>query len=103
MRKLVLLFLFAASCSNTNPPARAFKIQNRTELSGGKRALAEVGDYKISNGIIHAIVQDVGTSRGFGAFGGSLIDIDLVRATSANATQGPVGNDFFTEMFPAFF
>ncbi|MBL8949278.1 MAG: CehA/McbA family metallohydrolase [Myxococcaceae bacterium] len=91
------------SCSKSVPPARAFKINSRHELIGGQRALAEIGDYKISNGIIHAIVQDVGTSRGFGAFGGSLIDIDLVRDSRTSATAGVVGNDFFTEMFPAFF
>ncbi|MBL8937398.1 MAG: hypothetical protein JNM69_22750, partial [Archangium sp.] len=99
---LVALVLIT-SCTRTSQPARAFKIESRADLIGGKRALADVGDYKITNGIVHAIVQDVGTSRGFGAFGGSLIDIDLVRGTETSAVKGPVGNDYFTEMFPAFF
>jgi hypothetical protein len=125
MKRLLLLCLavVVASCSRTNPPARAFQINSRTELIGGKRALADVeaaprdatdliggkralgadGDFKITNGVIHAIIQNVGTSRGFGSFGGSLIDIDLVRGGNASGTSGVVGNDYFTEMFPAFF
>lgn len=102
-RALLPALLLLAGCSRTTPPARAFKIESRADLIGGKRALADVGDFKISNGLIHAIVQDVGTSRGFGAFGGSLIDIDLVRGAEPNAVKGPAGNDYFTEMFPAFF
>ncbi|MDP3502274.1 MAG: carboxypeptidase regulatory-like domain-containing protein [Myxococcales bacterium] len=105
MKRSLFCVLLAslASCSRTTPPARAFKLESRAELIGGKRALADVGDFKITNGVIHAIVQNVGTSRGFGAFGGSLIDIDLVRGNEVNAVKGPVGNDYFTEMFPAFF
>lgn len=105
MRAVSVVFLaaFVASCTKTEVPARAFQVQNRSELIGGKRALAEVGDYKLTNGLVHAIIQDVGTSRGFGSFGGSLIDIDLVRGTRGSAAKAPEGNDYFTEMFPAFF
>ncbi len=100
---LCALVVPLGSCTKTTPPARAFKIQSRADLIGGKRALAEVGDYKITNGLVHAIIQDVGTSRGFGAFGGSLIDVDLVRGNAASSATGTAGNDYFTEMFPAFF
>ncbi|MFO0598624.1 MAG: carboxypeptidase regulatory-like domain-containing protein [Myxococcaceae bacterium] len=120
---IVLVAIVAAGCSKTTPPARAFQINSRTELIGGKRALGDVdpapvnatdliggtralganGDFKLTNGVIHAIIQNVGTSRGFGSFGGSLIDIDLVRDGAASPTSGVVGNDYFTEMFPAFF
>lgn len=124
MKKLLLLALLAlTTCSKSTPPARAFQISSRTELIGGKRALADVeaapvnasdliggkrasgaeGDFKLTNGIIHAIIQNVGTSRGFGSFGGSLIDIDLVRGGASSSTSGVAGNDYFTEMFPAFF
>ncbi len=124
MRRLLFLALAVSSaCSKTTPPARAFQITTRTELIGGKRGLGDVeaaprdatdliggkrasgadGDYKLTNGVVHAIIQNVGTSRGFGSFGGSLIDIDLVRGGNASATSGVMGNDFFTEMFPAFF
>ncbi|MEN9798462.1 MAG: hypothetical protein RL653_2158 [Pseudomonadota bacterium] len=100
---LAVLLLAAFACSRPPPPATAFKVQGRADLVGGQRALGEIGDYKITNGVIQAIVQDVGTSRGFGAFGGSLIDVDLVRGASASAATGPKGKDGFTEMFPAFF
>lgn len=105
MRAGSVLFLAGAlaSCSKTTAPAHASQVRSRAELIGGKRALAEVGDYKIGNGIVHAIVQDVGTSRGFGSFGGSLIDVDLVRGTQGSGAEAPKGNDYFTEMFPAFF
>ncbi|MFT3706997.1 MAG: carboxypeptidase regulatory-like domain-containing protein [Archangium sp.] len=125
--KRILIFLCSVAvvtaCTKTSPPARAYQINSRTELIGGKRALADVeaaprdatdliggkrasgatGDFKLTNGVIHAIIQNVGTSRGFGSFGGSLIDIDLVRDGNASATAGVAGNDYFTEMFPAFF
>ena len=124
MKRLLLCALcFASACTKTNAPARAFEIKSRVELIGGNRALADVegstvnatdliggkrasgadGDYKLTNGVIHAIIQNVGTSRGFGSFGGSLIDIDLVRGGAASPTSGVAGNDYFTEMFPAFF
>ncbi len=124
MKRLMFLALFSlAACSKSTPPARAFQISNRTELIGGKRALADVeaapvnatdliggkrasgaeGDFKLTNGVVHAIIQNVGTSRGFGSFGGSLIDIDLVRGAASSSTAGVNGNDYFTEMFPAFF
>lgn len=92
------------ACSDSKPAmAQAYRVESREQLVGGRRALAEVGDFKISNGIVQAIVQDVGHSRGFGAFGGSLIDLDVVRAGRANAATGVWGNDQFTELFPAFF
>ncbi len=119
----LLASLTIAGCSKTTPPARAFQIGSRAELIGGKRALGDVeaaakdatdliggkrasgdvGDFKLTNGLVHAIVQNVGTSRGFGSFGGSLIDFDLVRGGAVNPATGAVGNDYFTEMFPAFF
>lgn len=124
MKRLLLCALcFASACTKTNAPARAFQITSRVELIGGNRALADVegstvnasdliggkrasgaeGDYKLTNGVMQAIIQNVGTSRGFGSFGGSLIDIDLVRGGAASPTAGVAGNDYFTEMFPAFF
>ncbi|MFT3837551.1 MAG: CehA/McbA family metallohydrolase [Myxococcaceae bacterium] len=105
MRSLVCLtVLLALSCSTKPARSNAFKATSRTQLVGGKRALGEVGDYVLSNSVIHAVVQDVGFSRGFGAFGGSLIDLDMVRPGPVDPVNGPTfGNDYFTEMFPAFF
>ena len=99
---LALTVTLALGCSEP-PRAAAMKIESREQLIGGRRALAEVGDYKLTNGIIQAIVQEKGHSRGFGAFGGSLIDLDLVRGGKESSALGVAGNDHFTEMFPAFF
>src|SRR5215210_3217995 len=81
------ILALCATCSSTTPPhASAIKIGSREQLIGGLRALGDVGDFKISNGIIHAIIQDIGNSRGPGAFGGSLIDVDLVRGGTKSAS-----------------
>src|SRR4051794_36846237 len=87
-----------AGRSSTPPKATAFRITSRQQLIGGQRALGDIGDYKLSNGLVHAIVQDIGASRGFGAFGGSLIDVDLVRGGKESLSTGVSGNDYFTEM-----
>ncbi|MBM4381187.1 MAG: hypothetical protein FJ086_18090, partial [Deltaproteobacteria bacterium] len=100
---LILCAVVVAGCTRPPPPATAFQVKNRSDLIGGQRALGETGDFKISNGLIHAVIQDVGTSRGFGAFGGSLVDVDLVRSAAPSPASGPKGKDGFTEMFPAFF
>ncbi|MBX5483503.1 MAG: hypothetical protein IRZ16_16905, partial [Myxococcaceae bacterium] len=100
----LVLVAFSMACTPAKPPgAQAFRVTSREQLIGGRRALGEVGDFKLTNGIIQAVIQDVGHSRGFGAFGGSLIDIDLVRSGTAHAATGVTGNDQFTELFPAFF
>jgi hypothetical protein len=58
----------------------------------------------IQNDKVRFIVQDAGFSRGFGVFGGALLDADLVRKTSGRgSSDGGVGKDNFGEMFPAFF
>ena len=124
MKRILLgALVLISACTKTEAPSRAFQINSRveliggvrglgdtdsapkdaTDLIGGKRASGADGDYKLSNGVMHAIIQNVGTSRGFGSFGGSLIDIDLVRSGQASSASGVVGNDYFTEMFPAFF
>jgi hypothetical protein len=96
--------LLASACS-PDPRAWAGRVESRTQLIGGPRALGEVGDYRIHNNRVRFIVQDVGSSRGFGTFGGSLIDADLVRADERYdpyADKVP-GRDGLAELFPAFF
>ncbi len=91
-------------CPSSAPLANARRITDRAELIGGPRALGEVGDWLIENDKVRFIVQDAGFSRGFGVFGGALLDADLVRKTSGRGTSdGGVGKDNFGEMFPAFF
>jgi hypothetical protein len=92
-----------AGCSKPPQPAMAAQVTSRDQLIGGQRALGEIGDFKLSNGLVHAVVQNIGNSRGFGVFGGSLIDVDLVRGGKTSSATGVAGNDYFTEMFPAFF
>ena len=56
------------------------------------------------NDKIRVIIQDEGYSRGFGVYGGSLIDADLTRTGSGvGGSGGGVGRDNFGELFPAFF
>ena len=78
---LIALFgLFG--CQDTDPKASARRIATRTELIGGPSALGEVGDFIIENNRIRIVVQDKGFSRGFGIYGGGLIDVDRVRGSS---------------------
>jgi len=49
------------------------------------------------------IIQDKGFSRGFGVYGGSLIDADRVRPTKPGDIDGGQGRDVFGEIFPISF
>ena len=89
---------------SADPEAEVFRITSRGELIGGPRALGEVGDYMLQNDQIRVIVQDKGYSRGFGIYGGSIIDADLVRARGTHGNSATAnGYDNFGEMFPSFF
>lgn len=102
-RLLAVVALACAGCPSRGPlPAQAYRISSREQLIGGLRALGEIGDFKLENGLIQAVVQDVGYSRGSAVFGGSLIDVDLVRGAKRSALTGGAGQDSFTEMFPVF-
>lgn len=99
-----VVVLGLSGCPASPPTSRAFQIQQRAQLIGGPRALGEVGDWMLENGKVRFIIQDVGFSRGFGVFGGALLDADLVRETSGRGnSEGGTGKDNFGEMFPAFF
>ena len=100
---LVLILSTSIACTQ-DPKAWAGRITSRAQLIGGPRALGEVGDYRLHNGRVRFIVQDVGGSRGFGTFGGSLIDADLVRSDERDPHgESPPGKDGLAELFPAFF
>jgi hypothetical protein len=101
---LVLVALLSAGgCATPDGGASAALITNRTQLIGGDRALGDVGDYIIENDRIRLIVQQPGFSRGFGVYGGSLIDADLRRPSETGTSGEAFGNDQFGELFPAFF
>lgn len=91
-----------AGCS-TSGGASAVQITNRAQLVGGDRALGEVGDYLIENEKVRVVVQKEGYSRGFGVYGGSLIDADLRRPAEIGTSGAGSGNDQFGELFPAMF
>src|SRR5689334_22696352 len=78
----------AYSCSTKSPRAVVRQIKSRTDLIGGPSALGEVGDYLLQNEQIRVIVQGAGYSRGFGVYGGSLIDADLVRPVEEGNSGG---------------
>lgn len=91
-----------AGCSSPGG-ASARQITHRSQLVGGDRSLGEVGDFLIENDRIRVVVQKPGFSRGFGVYGGSLIDADLRRPTENGTSGQATGNDQFGELFPAFF
>lgn len=92
-----------STCSSDPAPAVAKQIAARNELIGGPGALGEVGDYLLANDQIRVIVQGAGYSRGFGVYGGAIVDADIQRPGAAGSSSGGTGYDNFSEMFPAFF
>lgn len=101
---VIISFLLAASCEgNTKATSTAFRVEDRSQLIGGRTAVGEVGDYMMQNDQIRIVIQDKTYNRGAGVFGGSLIDADLRHATDIGTVLGGNGNDSFGEMFPAFF
>lgn len=92
-----------AGCSDARGTASARKVESRIQLIGGDRALGDVGDYLLENERVRAVIQGPGFSRGFGVYGGSLIDADLRRPDEVGTSGRAAGNDQFGELFPAFF
>lgn len=103
----LLLLIATGSCDKQSVPQtpQAFRVTDRAQLFGGPRALGEVGDYVLMNDRIRVVVQNAGYSRGFGVYGGGIIDADLRRPDEQgrNESQTRGGNDIFAEMFPSFF
>lgn len=93
-----------ASCGSSRAPqSRARLVSTRTDLIGGARALGDLGDYKLENDKVRVVIQAPGFSRGFGVYGGSLIDADLRRPNEQGTSGQASGYDNFGELFPAFF
>lgn len=93
----------AGGCGSTRATASARLITNRAQLVGGDRALGDVGDYLLENDRVRLVIQRPGFSRGFGVYGGSLIDADLRRPSEVGTSGEASGNDQFGELFPTFF
>jgi hypothetical protein len=91
-------------CSNeARPLASASVVTHRSQLVGGDRALGDVGDFLLENDQIRVVIQQAGYSKGFGVYGGSMIDADLRRPIEQGGSGNGVGRDALGELFPAFF
>ncbi len=96
--------VFLPGCSSKDDPIAVARVAaTRGDLVGGTRALGEVGDIVVENDQIRIVIQNEQFSRGFGVYGGSLIDADLRRTDDFGDSLGGVGHDQFAELFPAFF
>jgi hypothetical protein len=103
---------FIACCvlgCDAEPPTaqlQAFRVTDRAQLfGGGPRALGDIGDFMLANDKIRIVIQNAGYSRGFGVYGGSIIDADLRRPDEQGrgTSLAAGGHDIFAEMFPSFF
>jgi len=78
--------LLNTSCADERElTADARRVTTRQDLVGGPSALGELRDFVLENDRVKVIIQDKGYSRGFGVYGGGLIDADR----SDPSRQGP--------------
>ena len=91
------------SCGDPESNTYARRVESVGELIGGPGAIGEVGDYLIGNQKIRVMLQNQGWSRGFGIFGGGIIDADIVRPGTQGDFGRGNGKDNFGEFFPALF
>lgn len=100
---LVLCALVAMLGCQKDGFSFARRVESPNELIGGDGALGSVGDWALGNEKVRVVIQDKGWSRGFGIFGGGIIDADLVRPDTGGAGLAQRGYDAFGELFPALF
>jgi carboxypeptidase family protein len=114
IRRLILLLLagiWAAGCNGSGSSSdsgsdplplderlvagqvRAGVITKESELIGGPEAQGWLGDYKIYNSRVAFIIENIEQPRGWGPYGGSLLDADIIRA------EGEAGQDRLQEVF----
>ncbi|MBW1871691.1 MAG: hypothetical protein JRJ19_06480, partial [Deltaproteobacteria bacterium] len=72
---------------------RAGVISKESELIGGPEAQGWLGDYKIYNSHVAFIIENIDQPRGWGPYGGSLLDADIIRP------DGEPGQDRLQEVF----
>ena len=94
-----------SGCSSTPASrAQARTVTHRDEVPAGPRALGDVGDLLLENDKVRVVIQGPGDSRGFGVYGGSLLDAARVdRNQRSGSSAGGAGSDQFGELFPSFF
>ncbi len=100
---IALMAIAPFGCEGDHAGASAEIITGRGQLIGGDRAAGEIGDYLLQNEKVRFIIHKAGLSRGFGVYGGSLIDADLRRPHEQAGAGDGHGFDNFSEMFPAMF
>ncbi|MGE3636506.1 MAG: hypothetical protein AB7P00_41765, partial [Sandaracinaceae bacterium] len=61
--------LLVVGCASPSSTARARVVSERADLVGGVRATGEIGDFRIENDRIRAIVQGPTPSRVLGIYG----------------------------------
>ena len=105
LRKQIALLALVTSmaCHQDEGMSYAGRVESPGQLIGGPGALGALGDWVIGNDKIRIILQDKGWSRGFGIFGGGIIDADIVRPAVGGDGLNQVGMDNFGEFFPALF
>jgi hypothetical protein len=100
----MIILIMLGSCGESHEEVSdARRVTTRTDLVGGPGALGELEDFVLENSRIKLIVQNQGYSRGFGVYGGGIIDADLIRPTAPGNSDGATGRDTFGELFPVYF
>ena len=102
---MTIVFITASlgACQTPEQSASARRVKSRLDLIGGPSALGEIGDYILENNRIRIVIQDKGYSRGFGIYGGGVIDADRVRPIDEPTPGSAKGRDQFGELFPVAF
>jgi hypothetical protein len=70
---------------------RAGIVTDEAALFGGAAAEGELGDFKIYNDRVQFIIEAAGESQNYVEYGGSLVDLDIVRP------EGQVGHDLIDD------
>lgn len=109
MRAIPWLLLALAACSSESPKtppslaerlpsdrARAGVIRTGDELVGGPTSVGGPGDFKLYNARIAVVVEKPGPSDGYDAYGGLVVDADVIRA------PGEPGHSRFGEAIPVY-
>ncbi|RME24687.1 MAG: hypothetical protein D6806_09215, partial [Deltaproteobacteria bacterium] len=73
---------------------RAGVITRESELLEGVEAHGWLGDFKMYNSRVAFVIENIEQPRGWGPYGGTVLDADVVRA------EGEPGEDLFQELIP---
>src|SRR5207248_3078979 len=87
------------ACNDHAGLLRAKQVGERSELVGGPIAMADVGDYLLENDRIRVAILGPRDSPGPGLYGGSIVDVDVVR-DRLDTSNDAQGHDRFAELFP---